>query len=588
MDVIGIVKLLGGLALFLFGMSILGDGLESASGGKLERVLEKLTGNILVAVLLGAVVTGLIQSSSATTVIVVGLVNAKSLKLKNAIGVIMGANIGTTITGQILRLSDIDGSNLLMQFLKPTTLAPLAAFIGIIVYMLARRSVAKNIGSIFLGFSILFTGMFAMESAMAPLRDLPEFGQLFATMTNPVIGVLVGAGVTAIIQSSSASIGILQALSSTGQITFAAAFPIIMGQNIGTCITPLLASIGASKNAKRSAVVHLSFNVIGTIIFLAVAYTIQYTVGIPFWNNTIDKGNIADFHTFFNVVVTLLFIPFASLLEKMACAIVRDKKNEEEKNSYDITLEKRLLSTPVLAIEQGRKAVAEVASIASEMLSESIKLIERYDMKVFELIKEEENTIDRMDDKLNSYLLELSQRELGEENSRALSELLHTMSEIEQMGDSIQKISECAGELYEKKLSFSQEAQAEIFNMAKATEEITVLTVEMLRTRERENIPAIEALEEIIDSLEARLKDRHVMRLRDGVCSTETAFVFINLLSYFEKMADNCSNLGVCILAYDMDTPKANRHEFSKRVHGGDIEGYASNLAKYKELYLNV
>ncbi len=585
MDIIGIIKLLGGLGLFLFGMSLLGDGLESASGGKLERILEKLTGNIFIAVLLGAVVTGLIQSSSATTVIVVGLVNAKSLKLKNAIGVIMGANIGTTVTGQILRLSDIDGSNLLMQFLKPTTLAPLAAFIGILIYMLGKRSVAKNIGMIFLGFGILFTGMFGMESAMAPLKDMPEFSEIFATMTNPIVGVLVGAGVTALIQSSSASIGILQALSSTGQITFSAAFPIIMGQNIGTCITPILASIGASKNAKRSAVVHLSFNVIGTIIFLIVGYSIQGLIGLPFWNHIIDKGDIANFHTFFNVIVTLLFIPFAGLLEKLACKIIRG--GNENESSDGVILEKRLLATPVLAIEQGRRAVAEVAGIASDMLRESIGLLDKYDNKGFERVKEAENTIDKIDDKLNSYLLELSQtNKLGDDSNRALSELLHNMSDIEQMGDSVQTVSKCAGELYEKKLTFSEDAKKEIENMGSAAQEITGLTVELLRTRDLSLIPAIEALEEIIDSLEARLKDRHVIRLQDGVCTTDTAFIFINLLSQFEKISDSCSNLGVCMLAYQDDATNANRHEFSKKIHSGDIEGYAKYLAKYKERFL--
>ncbi len=588
MDLIGVVKLLGGLALFLFGMSVLGDSLEAVSGGKLERILEKLTGNIIFAVLLGAVVTGLIQSSSATTVIVVGLVNAKSLKLRNAIGVIMGANIGTTVTSQILRLTDLQGDNFFLQLVKPTTLAPLAAFAGIVIFMTAKRASTKNIGSIFLGFGILFTGMFNMEAAVKPLSTMPEFEQLFATLSNPLLGVLAGAVVTAIIQSSSASIGILQALSSTGQITCAAAFPIIMGQNIGTCITPILASIGASKNAKRSAVVHLSFNVIGTIIFLAATYAIQYTVGFPFWNDVISKGGIANFHTMFNVAVTLLFIPFARFLEKLACAIVRDKGTRQELVSEGIELESRLLATPVLAIEQGRKAVVSVAATAQNMLGDAVTLIDRYDPKGFERVKESENAIDKMDDKLGAYLLELSEHELVEETSRALSELLHSMSEIEQMGDSIQKVAECCNELYEKKLSFSDEAQRELDNIAAATTEILTLTVDLLATRDQNKVASIEALEEIIDSLEARLKERHVLRLREGVCNTESAFVFINLISLFEKIADNCSNLGVCRLAYDRSTVQTNRHVFSKKIHSGDISGYAERLERYKAQYLKV
>ena len=588
MDIIGVVKLLGGLALFLFGMSILGDSLESVSGGKLERILERLTGNVIFAVLLGALVTAVIQSSSATTVIVVGLVNAKSLKLRNAIGVIMGANIGTTVTSQILRMTDLQGDNLFLQIVKPTTLAPLAAFIGILIFMTAKRSSMKNVGSIFLGFGILFTGMFNMEAAVKPLSTMPEFEQLFATLSNPVLGVLVGAVVTAIIQSSSASIGILQALSSTGQITCSAAFPIIMGQNIGTCITPILASIGASKNAKRSAVVHLSFNVIGTIIFLAATYTIQYTVGIPFWNDVITKGGIANFHTLFNVVVTLIFIPFTRFLEKLACAIVRDKTEKAEMPAETISLETRLLATPVLAIEQGKKAVASVAATAREMLDVATSLIDHYDGKGFERVKENENAIDKMDDKLGTYLLEISEHELGEENSRAVSELLHSMSEIEQIGDSVQKVAECCNELYEKKLSFSEEARRELDNISAASREIVSLAVQLLETRDRKYVVSIEALEEIIDSLEARLKERHINRLREGVCSTDTAFIFINLISLFEKIADNCSNLGVCLLAYKPGTLQANRHAFSKKIHSGDIEGYAAQLEQYKRQYLTV
>ncbi len=586
MDVVGVIQLLGGLALFLFGMSILGDSLEAVSGGKLERILERLTGNLFFAVLLGAVVTGLIQSSSATTVIVVGLVNAKSLKLRNAIGVIMGANIGTTVTSQILRLTDLQGDSVLLQLLKPTALAPLAAFAGIVIFMTAKRSSAKNTGSIFLGFGILFTGMFNMEAAVRPLSAMPEFEQIFSTLSNPLLGVVAGAVVTAIIQSSSASIGILQALSSTGQITCAAAFPIIMGQNIGTCITPILASIGASKNAKRSAVVHLSFNVIGTVLFLAATYLVEYTIGIPFWNDVITKGGIANFHTLFNVAVTILFMPFARLLEKLACAIVRDKEALHETSASTVTLETRLLATPVLAIAQGQKAVASVAATAEEMLADAAALIDRYDGKGFERVKECENTIDKMDDKLGAYLLALSERELGEENSRAVSELLHSMSEVEQMGDSIQKIAECCNELYEKKLSFSESARGELDHIAGAVKEIVALTVKLLTTREKAYVVRIEALEEIIDSLEARLKDRHVERLQEGVCSTGTAFVFINLISFFEKIADNCSNLGVCLLAYGGGASQINRHAYSKKIHSGDIEGYAAQLEKYKAQYL--
>lgn len=354
MDFFKIVTLCGGLALFLYGMNMLSASLKTISGGKLESILERLTGNIFTAVLVGAVVTALIQSSSATTVIIVGLVNAKSLKLKNAIGIIMGANIGTTVTGQLLRMSEITSDNLFLQLLKPTTLAPIAATVGILLVLAAKKSVWKSLGNVLLGFGILFTGMFSMESAVSGLKEMPQFAQLFATMSNPVLGVLVGTVVTAIIQSSSASVGILQALSTTGAITYSAAFPIIMGQNIGTCVTSLLACIGTSKNAKRSAVVHLMFNIIGTILFLIAIYTIQFFIGFPFWEDAIDMGGIANVHTLFNVIVTIVFIPFAGLLEKIAYFIVRDKDEDKEIAEPAISLDARLLSSPGLALEQGR------------------------------------------------------------------------------------------------------------------------------------------------------------------------------------------------------------------------------------------
>jgi phosphate:Na+ symporter len=323
MDFFALVNLFGGLALFLYGMSALSNGLERLSDGRLEKMLEKMTGSVLSGVLLGTVLTGAIQSSSATTVILVGLVNARMMKLHQAIGVIMGANIGTTVTAHILRLTDLESGNFFLRLFKPSTLSPLAAIAGIILMMVCKKTSRKNVGQMLLGFAVLFTGLFAMESAVAPLRELPLFTQLFSTLKNPILGVLVGAGVTAVIQSSSASVGILQALSSTGQITFASAIPIILGQNIGTCVTPLMASVGASKNARRTALVHLFFNVIGTAVFLIALYSYQYAVGIPFWNTTVDKGGIANFHTIFNVTVTLLFLPGAAFLEKLVCKLIQ-------------------------------------------------------------------------------------------------------------------------------------------------------------------------------------------------------------------------------------------------------------------------
>ena len=394
MDFFSIVNLAGGLALFLYGMSALGSGLERLSGGRLEKTLEKMTSNTIKGVLLGALVTGAIQSSSATTVIVVGLVNAGILKLRQAIGVIMGANIGTTVTAQILRLSDLSSDSFFIQFLKPTTLAPLAAIAGIILVMGSKKARQREAGQILLGFGILFTGMFTMESAVRPLSEMPQFAEIFAALSNPILGVLVGAVVTAIIQSSSASIGILQALSSTGIITFSSAFPIIMGQNIGTCITPILASIGANKNAKRSACVHLSFNVIGTAVFLIVTYAIQYTIGFPFWDDAISRGGIANFHTLFNVVTTILFLPFVGLLEKLANTIIKSDQRELKQDAITSNLDERFLLSPGLAIQQSRETVLAMADLAQSNFGECSKLLGNFDPKVAERVKDNENIID--------------------------------------------------------------------------------------------------------------------------------------------------------------------------------------------------
>lgn len=433
-----VISLAGGLALFLYGMSMLGSGLEKLSGGRMEQTLEKLTKNTLMSVLLGLLVTAAIQSSSATTVIVVGLVNAGILKLKPAVGVIMGANIGTTVTAQILRLGDLDSdanANLFLQFLKPTTLAPLIAIVGILMFMASKRTKFKDIGQILLGFGILFNGMFGMEEAVKPLAESPEFANLFAALQNPFLGVLVGAVVTAIIQSSSASIGILQALSSTGAITFSSAFPIIMGQNIGTCITPILASIGANKNAKRSAAVHLMFNIIGTAIFLIGVYAIQYTVGFTFWDDPINRGGIANFHTLFNVVVTILLVPFAGLLAKLAELIIRDPKNKAEDElgideSALAKLDDRFLRSPSLALAQCEIVISNMGRLAKSNFGKAISLFAQYNDKTAQKIREYEDAIDKMEDKVNNYLVKLNDCELTEPESKKITHLLRVFPNL--------------------------------------------------------------------------------------------------------------------------------------------------------------
>lgn len=581
-----ILNLFGGLALFLYGMNLLGGGLEKLSGGRLEKTLEKLTSNIFKSVLLGALVTAAVQSSSATTVIVVGLVNAGILKLRQAIGVIMGANIGTTVTAHILRLSDIDSNNFFLQLFKPTSLAPMIAIVGILLLMTSKRAVQKDWGQILVGFGILFTGMFNMEGAVRPLSELPQFAEMFASLQNPVMGVLVGALVTAVIQSSSASVGILQALSSTGVITFSAAFPIIMGQNIGTCITPILSSIGANKNAKRTAMVHLYFNIIGTAVFLIATYAFQNLVGFSFWDDPIGRGGIANFHTIFNVTVTLLFIPFAGLLERLACWTVRDKSGSAHDSSTPANLlDERFMVSPGLAIGQARSTVLRMAKLAQQNFDDCTTLFHKYDTKMVERIRENENLIDKMEDLLSPYLLKLAEHELTEPESRQISELLQLESEFERIGDYSINVQECAQSLFEKGIKFSDTALREMEVITAAVSEIVHISLEATQTRDLRKALDIEPLEETIDLMEEMLKTRHIDRLKQGLCSVDAAFPFVETLSNLERISDHCSNVGVYLIGHESDKRNLDRHEYIRKIHKGDTEHYNEKFALYDEKY---
>lgn len=583
MNYSNLISLAGGLALFLYGMSVMGGGLEKLSGGKMERALEKLTSNVFKSVLLGAVVTGMIQSSSATTVIVVGLVNAKILKLKQAIGVILGANIGTTITAQIIRLSDIESTNIFLNLLKPKTLSPIIAVIGIVLYLFANKIKKKDMGQICLGFSVLFTGMFTMESAVAPLKDSPVFADILTSLSNPVLGIIAGAVVTAIIQSSSASIGILQAISSTGVLSFSAAFPIIMGQNIGTCITPIMASIGANKNAKRSAMIHLYFNIIGTIVFVAVFYTVVAFVDVPFWNDPIDRGGIANFHTFFNVVAALLFMPFTGLLQKLAEITIKDKDDEEEIETG--VLDERLLVSPGLAIGQVHNSIETMSKYAQRNYKESIKLLNKFDNKSYERFKEYEDIIDKMEDRLSNYLLKLNEREINENESREVTELLHIISEFERIGDYSMNIAEQAQQLYEKNIAFSETAKEELKVISEAVEEIIEHAIDCFKAESPDSALQIEPLEETIDDMQATLKDRHIERLRGGNCSVDGGVAFLNILSHIERISDHCSNIGVYVTGYEEKYSNFDRHAFIDDMHKGKMESFNKTYRGYYEKY---
>jgi phosphate:Na+ symporter len=587
-DLFGFIKLLGGLAMFLYGMSLLGTGLERVSGGRLEKTLESLTSTVVKGVLLGAVVTAAIQSSSATTVIVVGLVNARVLKLRNAIGVIMGANIGTTITAHILRLSDLQSDNFFLLLLKPATLAPLASIIGVVLFMAAKRSKIKDIGQTMIGFGILFTGMFAMEAAVMPLSEQPAFRNLFATFANPIIGVLVGTFVTAAIQSSAASIGILQALSSTGFVTYSMAFPIIMGQNIGTCITPILASIGASKNAKRTAAVHVCFNILGTLIFIAFCYTYQSLVGFSFWELPIDKGGIANFHTIFNVCTTLLFIPLAGVLEKLACTIVRDKKGDGEIDITAITLDERLMVSPGLAVNHAREAVAQMGMLARNNYHTAVGLLlGTFDLKTVERLNETEDVVDKMEDRVETYLLKLSEKKLTDNESRSISELLHTCGEFERIADHSQNICECAQRMYDSGSKFSKRATEEMGIICDAVGEIVDLALDSFQRVNLTAAGSVEPLEEIIDEMEETLKDKHIERLRKGKCTVDAAFPFVEALSNLERIADHCSNVGVSVLTYDGAHGAIDRHEYVQKTRKEHAEQFQDKYIVYSTKYFN-
>ena len=581
-DIVSIfIKAIGSIALFIYGMTILGGRLEKLSSGRMEKVLEKLSNNVFKSVLLGALVTAAVQSSAATTVIVVGLVNAGILRLSSAIGVIMGANIGTTITGQILRLGDLENNENVgaaLKLLSPTTLAPFIAAVGLIIFMLSKKESGKTIGEILIGVGILFTGMNSLTEAVSPLSELQAFRDLFATLKNPILGIIVGAVVTILLQSSSASVGILQTISTTGVLTFSAAFPIIMGQNIGTCVTPIISAVGAGKNAKRAAAVHLYFNIIGTIMFLIVVYALQAIVGLPFWDKSIDMGGIANFHTFFNVVVTLCFIPFTKLLEKLAMITIRDKKTEDGAPMSEFTapaLEDRLLVSPSLAVQQASNTALAMGNLAFYNFENMRGLFTgNYDEKLISSLKDNEENIDRMEDRLNAYLVKINECELTDFENRRVTELLHLSSEFERIGDYTMNLIEDAEKLHENSVTFSPEAIRELDVISRACEEIIGMAIRCVELNDASLAAKIEPLEETIDYLNETLKARHIERLKEGKCVVESGVNFLDLLINLERISDHCSNIAVYVIGSQKNNTVINRHEFIQNAHAAKDESY--------------
>ena len=584
MDIFGILTMIGGLALFLFGMDFMGANLSKASGGKLEYILEKLTSNPLKAVALGAGVTAIIQSSSATTVMVVGFVNSGIMKLSQATGIIMGANIGTTITSWMLSLTGIQGDSIWLKMLKPSSFAPVLALIGIIMYMFMKSEKKKYIGGILIGFAILMSGMETMSGAVKPLADVPEFTGILTMFSNPILGMLAGAVLTGIIQSSSASVGILQALCATGAVSFATAIPIIMGQNIGTCVTALISSIGASKNAKRAACIHLYFNIIGTVLFMVVFYSINAFVPFAFLGDAASPAGIAVVHSCFNIAATCLLLPFTKQLEWLACHTVRDKKEKQSTAENRLRLlDARFLEQPALAMEHSNQVMSEMTRLTTNSLDVAMQLLKHYDPEDEQLVEAMENRVDLYEDQLGRYLLEVSSRELTAADSHDLSTLLHCIGDMERISDHAVSIARSAKEMHEKQLSFSEHAKKEMDVLCAAVSELLHHTADMLETRDTKAATRIEPLEEVVDDLSDQMKLHHVERLRSGRCTIEMGFILNDLTNSLERIADHCSNVGVSILEQQDDS--VGRHEMLREMKDGSDTGFTEIYREYKEKY---
>ncbi|MBQ9948109.1 MAG: Na/Pi cotransporter family protein [Oscillospiraceae bacterium] len=584
MDLFDVLSLIGGLAMFLFGMNTLSAALEKLAGGKLEKLLEKMTSNPIKGVLLGAGVTAVIQSSSATTVMLVGFVNSGIMKLRQAIGVIMGANIGTTMTAWLLSLTALDGDNIFVQLLKPSSFTPILAIIGIGLTMFSKSDKKHNIATILLGFAVLMFGMDAMSAAVSGLKDNEQFGQLMVMFSNPVLGVIAGAVLTAVIQSSSASVGILQAVAtSTGKVTHATALPILLGQNIGTCVTALISSIGANKSAKRVAVVHLLFNILGTVVFLSLFYLLNAFINFSFMELPLEGTSIPVIHTAFNVLATLLFLPFTKQIEKLAELIIRDDPNAEEDDSKIPLLDERLLKTPSVAIEQVRNVAIRMAKLTRKTIFNSLDVLTTYDQKKTMDIVENENTIDIYEDKIGSYLLNISSKDLSEHDSRVVSKLLHTIGDLERISDHAVNVVEAAEEMYQKKIKFSADAEAEIEVIKNAVSEILDKTIEAFVNNDISLAKQVEPLEDVIDDLRTDLKSRHIERLREGKCTVELGFILSDLLTNLERVSDHCSNIAVCMIQVkenNMDT-----HEYMNELKRDSDSEFMTSFDQYKKKY---
>lgn len=585
MNVYDILNLLGGIALFLFGMHTLSASLEKLAGGKLETWLEKATSKPIKGVVLGAIITAVIQSSAATTVMIIGFVNSGLMKLSQAIGVIMGANIGTTATSWLLSLQSISGSDgfSFLNILKPTTFTPVLAVIGVILIMFTKSDKKKTIGMILAGFAVLMFGMNSMSSATAGLAENETFCNILMMFSNPVLGVVAGAVLTAVLQSSSASIGILQSIAiSTGKVTYSVALPLLLGQNIGSCVTALISSVGANKPAKRVAFVHLYFNVIGTVVFLSIFYLLNAFISMPFMEESLNAVGIAVIHTGFNVLATALFLPFTKQLEKLACLTVRDDSNDEKLTP--MLLDERLLKTPSVAIEQCRNVCIRMARLTQETLKMSMEVVTTYDAKKCAEVIDNENAIDIFEDKIGSYILKISSKDLSENDSKIVSSMLHTIGDLERISDHAVNIVEAAEEMHSKKIKFSPQALRELPVIINAVSEILDMSINAFVNNDVNLAKNVEPLEDVIDQLRSDLKTRHIERLRNGKCTIELGFILQDLLTNFERVSDHCSNIAVYLIQISdnsMDT-----HEYMNELKKLDRSEFMDEFNDYKNKYI--
>lgn len=582
------LTMLGGLALFLYGMNLMGDGLSQASGGRMERILEKLTNNPLKAVLVGAGVTAVIQSSSATTVMVVGFVNSGIMKLEQAVGIIMGANIGTTVTSWILSLTGIDSSSFLIRMLKPTSFSPILAIVGVGILLFSHKDKLKSVAAILVGFAVLMFGMDTMSGAVKPLADVPEFTGILTRFSNPILGMLAGLVLTAIIQSSSASVGILQALCLTGVMPYGAAIPIIMGQNIGTCVTAMLSGIGANKNAKRAALVHLYFNIIGTVAFMIIFYTVNLISPFAFLKDAATPFGIAVVHSLFNIAATICLLPFSKVLVKLACLTVRDQdkpvvdiQSEESVLSH---LDMRFLDTPSVAVEQSYNVAVTMAELAEKSMNLSMELLTSYDEEKAEEVVRLEDQVDRFEDQLGTYLVKLSARSLSEKDSHILNNILHCIGDFERISDHARNMKEAAEEMHQKELQFSDKAQEELAVLRNATQDILKITMLSFQKNDLRLAARVEPLEEVIDELNLEMKQRHIRRLRKGKCTIEMGFILSDICTNLERVSDHCSNIAVCLLQVSED--EFDTHAYLGELKQGDNIDFKGKVLAYRERYV--